>query len=66
LKINRKHLSYASLFFVAFFSYKALEAEQWLLTGAVILVYFSFIFGVDKFVVDWKNKKVEIQDADKE
>jgi hypothetical protein len=65
VKINRKHLSYASLFFVAFFSYKALEAEQWLLSSGVLALYLSFIFGVDKFVLDWKNKKVEIDDSDK-
>lgn len=65
MKINRRFLAYASLFIVSGFSYKLLEAEQWLLAGLVILVYLAFIFGVDRFVVDLKNKKVEIDDRDK-
>jgi hypothetical protein len=65
VKIDRRFLAYASFLLVGFLVYKTIEAEQWVITAITVIVYISFIFGVDKFVVDLKNKKVEMQDADK-
>ena len=65
MKINRKVLTYAATFLVAYLIYVTTQAAQWVLAGCITALYLAFAFGVDKFIIDIKNKKVEIDDSDK-
>ena len=64
MKIDRKILGYVSSIMVAYLLVEGVRNNQWIFSGIVALVYLAFVFGVDKFVIDLKNKKVEIDDAD--
>jgi hypothetical protein len=66
MKIDRRSLTYISSIMVAFIVYKAVMVEQWVVASVVASVYLAFAFGVDKFVIDLKNKRVQIDDTDKE
>lgn len=66
MKIDRRTLTYVSSIMVAFIIYKAVLANQWVVSCVVAALYLAFAFGADKFVLDLKNKKVEIDDTDKE
>lgn len=64
MKIDRRSLTYLGTLFVAFMLYKAISAEQWAIAGVVLLAYLAFAFGVDKFIIDFRSKKVEFNDSD--
>lgn len=66
MKIDRRTLTYVSSIMVAFIIYKAVDNNQWLVASVVAAIYLAFAFGADKLVIDFKSKKVEIDDTDKE
>lgn len=66
MKINRAILSYLSVPIVGFIVVEAVKKEQWAIATIIATVYLAFAFGIDKFIIDWKNKKVEINDTNKE
>lgn len=66
MKIDRRALGYLSVVIVAAVCFAAIRAEQWVLTGLIVILWLAFVFGIDKIVLDLKNKKVEVDNADED
>lgn len=64
--IDRKIIGYFSMIFVTALCYALFVEDQAVLAGLIGLAYLVFAFGVDKFKLDLKNKKIEIQDEYKD
>jgi len=64
--IDRKILGYFSMIFVSALCYALIVEDQFILSGLIGLAYLVFSFGIDKFKVDFKNKKIEVQDEHKD
>lgn len=64
--IDRKILSYFSLILVAGIVYALIVEKQFVIVSIIVTIYLGLIFGIDKFKIDLKNKKVELQDESKD
>jgi hypothetical protein len=64
--IDRRILTYFSMIFVTALCYALIQAEKEILSGLIGLAYLVFAFGIDKFKLDLKNKKIEIEDEHKD
>lgn len=64
--IDRKALGYFSMIFVTALCYALINNDQFILAGLIGLSYLVFSFGIDKFKLDLKNKKIEINDEHKD
>lgn len=64
--IDRKVLGYFSMIFVTALCYALIVNDQFILAGLIGLSYLVFSFGIDKFKLDLKNKKIEINDEHKD
>lgn len=62
--IDRKILGYFSMVFILVLCAALFKSEQPILAGIIGLVYLVFVFGIDKFKIDFKNKKIELEDKD--
>lgn len=63
--IDRKILGYFSIIFMLGFGYALVVEKQFIMLSIVSIVYLGLIFGIDKFKIDFKNKKVELKDENK-
>ena len=64
--IDRKILGYFSTIFMLGLAYALVIEKQFVILSIVSIVYLGLIFGVDKFKIDFKNKKVELKDENKD
>lgn len=64
--IDRKILGYFSLIFMVAFCYALIIEKQFVIVSIIVTIYLGLIFGIDKFKIDLKNKKVELQDESKD
>jgi hypothetical protein len=64
--IDRKILGYLSFIFVVALCYALLLEKQFFILSIVSVVYLGLIFGIDKFKIDFKNKKVELEDENRD
>jgi energy-coupling factor transporter transmembrane protein EcfT len=64
--IDRKILGYFSMVFVFALCYALFLAEQYVFLAIIGIVYLAFVFGIDKFKIDLKNKKVELEDENRD
>ena len=60
--IDRKILGYFSIIFMLGLGYALVIEKQFVILSIVSVVYLGLIFGIDKFKIDLKNKKVELED----
>lgn len=63
--IDKKILGYFSMIFMLGFGYALVVEKQFIILSIVSVVYLGLIFGIDKFKIDLKNKKVELEDDNK-
>ena len=63
--IDRKILGYFSIIFMLGFCYALIVEKQFVILAIVTVIYLGLIFGIDKFKIDLKNKKVELEDEDR-
>jgi hypothetical protein len=63
--IDRKIIGYFSMIFVATLCYALFVENEPIVSALVGLIYLVFALGVDKFKIDLKNKKIEIEDEHK-
>lgn len=64
--IDRKVLGYFSFIFMIMFCYTLVQEKQFLIVSIIVIIYLGLIFGIDRFKIDFKNKKVELEDEHKE
>ena len=64
--IDRKILGYFSTVFMLGLAYALIVEKQFIILSIVSVVYLGLIFGIDKFKIDFKNKKVELQDENRD
>lgn len=64
--IDRKVLGYFSTVFMLGLAYALIVEKQFIILSIVSVVYLGLIFGIDKFKIDFKNKKVELKDESKD
>jgi hypothetical protein len=64
--IDRKILGYFSMVFVFALCYALFQAAQYVFLAIIGIVYLAFVFGIDKFKIDLKNKKVELEDENRD
>lgn len=64
--IDRKLLGYFTIPLVLLIIGYLIYAKQYIIVSIFSAVYIGLIFGVDKFKIDLKNKKIEIQDEHKD
>ena len=64
--IDRKILGYFSIIFMLGFGYALVVEKQFIILAIVSVVYLGLIFGIDKFKIDFKNKKVELEDENRD
>jgi hypothetical protein len=64
--IDRKILGYFSTVFMLGLAYALIVEKQFIILSIVSVVYLGLIFGIDKFKIDFKNKKVELKDESKD
>lgn len=63
--IDKKILGYFSMILMLGFGYALVVEKQFIILSIVSVVYLGLIFGIDKFKIDLKNKKVELEDDNK-
>ena len=63
--IDRRILGYFSLIFMVAFCYALIVEKQFVIVSIIVTIYLGLIFGIDKFKIDLKNKKVELEDENK-
>jgi hypothetical protein len=63
--IDRRILGYFSLIFMVAFCYALIVEKQFIIVSIIVTIYLGLIFGIDKFKIDLKNKKVELKDENK-
>lgn len=64
--IDRKILGYFSMIFVTALCYALIVKDQFILACLTGIAYLVFAFGIDRFKLDLKNSKIEIQDEHKD
>jgi hypothetical protein len=64
--IDRKILGYFSIIFMLGFGYALVVEKQFVILSLVSVVYLGLIFGIDKFKIDFKNKKIELEDENRD
>ena len=64
--IDRKILGYFSIIFMLGLGYALIIEKQFVILSIVSVVYLGLIFGIDKFKIDFKNKKVELEDENRD
>lgn len=64
--IDRKILGYFSIVFMLGLGYALVVEKQFVILSVVSVVYLGLIFGIDKFKLDLKNKKVELEDENRD
>jgi hypothetical protein len=64
--IDRKILGYFSTIFMLGLAYALVIEKQFVILSIVSIVYLGLIFGIDKFKIDFKNKKVELKDENQD
>ena len=60
--IDKKILGYFSMVFMAGLSYALIVEKQFITLAVIAVIFLGLIFGIDKFKVDFKNKKIELED----
>lgn len=63
--IDRKILGYFSAIFMLGLNYALIVEKQFVILSVVSVIYLGLIFGIDKFKIDLKNKKVELEDENR-
>lgn len=63
--IDRKILGYFSIVFMLGLGYALVVEKQFIILSVVSVIYLGLIFGIDKFKIDFKNKKVELEDENR-
>lgn len=64
--IDRKILGYFSIIFMLGLGYALVVEKQFITLSVISIVYLGLIFGIDKFKIDLKNKKVELEDENRD
>jgi hypothetical protein len=54
------------MLFVFALCYALFQAAQYVFLAITGIVYLAFVFGIDKFKIDLKNKKVELEDENRD
>lgn len=64
--IDRKVLGYFSAIFMLALNYALIVEKQFVIMAILDVIFLGLIFGIDKFKIDLKNKKVELEDENRD
>jgi hypothetical protein len=64
--IDKKILGYFSMIFMFGLGYALIVEKQFVILAILSIIYLGLIFGIDKFRIDLKNKKVELEDENRD
>lgn len=64
--MKKEYLLIVTPFLVLALAYGLFQKEQEIAAAVVVVIYLALIFGFDKFKIDLKNKKIELEDESKD
>jgi hypothetical protein len=63
--IDRKILGYFSIIFMLGLGYALVVEKQFITLSVISIIYLGLIFGIDRFEIDFKNKKIKLKDENR-